>query len=270
MSRIPTTASTAKMIDAGDSVIVEPKNPLKSTALWGLFIVGLNLGIQKLIASGKLPAGLADLVGNAAVEVVLYVIAVAMILIGRWRATRPLGFGDAKVTTVKCLLPILMLLSFASGCTLTPAQKIYLARQSYIGTEQAVTKLIRGDVIKAGPTLAAVVAARDEAREALIAADAAVGTIGFDFVMSRVESALGRLAQFYLDHRTQPDDAPGEPGAYLWTPSRSSPAYPRSHRSFSGLGKHSPSCEAGRTSLPRSRMHYVQCRALRTPTLTTL
>lgn len=153
-------------------------------------------------------------------------------------------YSIAGVMLAALLLPML------GGCSnQTPAQKLYLARQSYIGTEQAITALIRAKVIEAGPTLDAIEAVRNEARDALAAADSAVGTMGFDFVMARVQSALGRLAQFYLDHKAQP----AEPGATRWTPPRSLPASPRWQPSPPALAKRSQSSILARTSPPRIR-----------------
>jgi hypothetical protein len=88
-------------VEPGDTVTVAPKNPLASTALWGLLVVLINWRIQKAVQNGTIPDALAPLVGNAAFEVLGYLIGAAMVTWGRWKATRPLGFGAVKETTVK-------------------------------------------------------------------------------------------------------------------------------------------------------------------------
>lgn len=171
------------------------------------------------------------------------------------------------------MLLLLFIPLFVGCANQTPAQKVYLARQAYIGTEQGVTALIRAKVITNTTTLDAIEAARNEARDALADADAKIGTLGFDFVMSRVESALGRFAQFYLDHKPAPAVPATQPGATLWTPPRSPsllPASPRSRNSSHAVLMPSRSSNLARTSRPRNRTHYVQCRAQRTPTSMTL
>jgi len=97
----PPNPPVTKLVEPGDHVVGPPKSPWQSTALWGLLVVFINWRIQKAVQNGTIPDVLAPLVGNAAFEVIGYLIGAGMVAWGRWKANRPLGFGTVKETVVK-------------------------------------------------------------------------------------------------------------------------------------------------------------------------
>lgn len=88
-------------IAPGMSAVVVPKNPLASTSLWGVLLILVRLGVDSLVRHGKLPAAMADATQAAVVEVAGWVFSLALILWGRWHATRPLGVAQVKEVVVK-------------------------------------------------------------------------------------------------------------------------------------------------------------------------
>jgi hypothetical protein len=87
-------------IRPGDSVVVEPKNPLASTTLQGL-LVAILARLLRVAVERYFP----NIVGEEqwipiATEILGWVIGGFMIVWGRWTASRPLGGGGPKQVLV--------------------------------------------------------------------------------------------------------------------------------------------------------------------------
>lgn len=83
-------------VEVGDDILTQPKNPLKSTAIWGLVVI-----IVARLASKYAPPDLQGPVVDAALEILSWGVGPLMVLYGRWTATRPLGIGGPVKATVK-------------------------------------------------------------------------------------------------------------------------------------------------------------------------
>jgi hypothetical protein len=88
-------------VDKGDVIDVVPKNPFTSTATWGLIVAGITYFAGFGARKGWWPATLNDLIRDAALEQIGVAIGIAVAAYGRWKATRPLGFGTRVNKVVK-------------------------------------------------------------------------------------------------------------------------------------------------------------------------
>lgn len=84
------------VIQPGQTVTVEPKNPFKSTALWGLLVLLASWLVRKY-----LPAEFRDTALAAVLEALGFIVGAAVVAYGRWKATRPLGLGPTTTVEVK-------------------------------------------------------------------------------------------------------------------------------------------------------------------------
>lgn len=92
---------SATPVDPGDAIAVKPKNPFASTTVQGLAVAVvarlIRVGVEKyfpgvIAAEAWVPI---------ATEIVGWVVGGAMIVVGRWTASRELGFGPRKQVVVK-------------------------------------------------------------------------------------------------------------------------------------------------------------------------
>lgn len=112
----PQNPPATKTVEKGEVVAIEPKNPLKSTALWGLIVILTTAMVQKYA-----PPLLQDQVVASVLEVVIYVAGGLMVAMGRWKANRPLGFGNDKQNTViKGILLALMIFPLGACAPTAP------------------------------------------------------------------------------------------------------------------------------------------------------
>ena len=97
--------SPANPAQPGDPFAVYPKNPLSSTAVWGLLVMLISWAAQKW-----LPSWIQSEAVKAALEIATFLIGFLVALWGRWRATRPLSFlaissvAQPITTTMKSIL----------------------------------------------------------------------------------------------------------------------------------------------------------------------
>lgn len=114
----PYTPRPDRVIARGDDVEVPTKNPLASTAVWGLITAAIMYAVTFLVRSRKIPEALGQQVQDAALEIAGFVVALAVALYGRWKARQPLGMSAGrKVVRIKCLLPLLILLPAFGAAT---------------------------------------------------------------------------------------------------------------------------------------------------------
>jgi hypothetical protein len=122
----------------GDEVITVPKNPFTSSTLYGLAILLITAAVKKWV-----PPMFQDQTVKAALELLGYAIGAGIVLYGRWKANRPLGFVEVKQTVIKLLI-LACLLTSSVGCTsmnldqakFAPTQTATIANDSYTTTMQ--------------------------------------------------------------------------------------------------------------------------------------
>lgn len=90
-SNLPTTNP---VVAPGAVVTVQAKNPLQSTALWGIVVMLVTAGVKKWVP----PLFQSEAV-NTALEIVGWAVGAALAAYGRWTANRPLG-SSAVLTQV--------------------------------------------------------------------------------------------------------------------------------------------------------------------------
>lgn len=97
-------------VHSGDDVLVETKNPFTSTALWGLVLMLATWAAKRWV-----PPFFQDQTMKAFVEVSSMFVGGALVLYGRWRAARPLGWADYK----RIIVPLFLISCVVSmaGCS---------------------------------------------------------------------------------------------------------------------------------------------------------
>ena len=92
------TAPLPGTIAPGQTYNVMPKNPLQSTAIWGLLIMVITFVVNKYV-----PATFRDQTVAAATEALIFAAGAGFSLYGRWTANRPLSLSPkvAAQTTIK-------------------------------------------------------------------------------------------------------------------------------------------------------------------------
>jgi hypothetical protein len=112
------TNGGSRILREGEAIEVEPKNPFASTTLYGVIIAAGTRALSRYVPE-DLIAG--DVREALVVELVGYAIGLALVVYGRWKATRPLGFGTFKSAVVKLVPTVFVLTAVCvSGCGSIP------------------------------------------------------------------------------------------------------------------------------------------------------
>lgn len=106
--------SQSTTIVPGDTIAVEPKNPLTSVTVIGVIVFTVASLLKKY--GYKISDELLNDTVQAILTIFQLIVGPIVAIIGRWRATRPLGIGSTtKAVTVK-LLPFAFVLILMPGC----------------------------------------------------------------------------------------------------------------------------------------------------------